>query len=114
VTITLNGDPFDLAAPLTVTALLAQLDVDPRRVAVEQTRGGSVEPGETGSDWRRANLCSRAINAVADELMKHSEALLARDARREAQLGALEEQIGRVGARIDDLVRALPAARDDG
>jgi thiamine biosynthesis protein ThiS len=35
VTITLNGDPFDLAAPLTVTALLAQLDLDPRRIAVE-------------------------------------------------------------------------------
>ena len=33
--ITLNGDPFELADPLTVTSLLAQLDVDPRRVAVE-------------------------------------------------------------------------------
>jgi hypothetical protein len=49
---------------------------------------------------------SGAINAVADELMKRSEALLARDARREAQLGTLEEQIGRARARIDDLVRA--------
>jgi prophage DNA circulation protein len=57
---------------------------------------------------------SGAINAVADELMKRSEALLARDARREAQLGALEEQIGGARARIDDLVRALPGARDDG
>jgi thiamine biosynthesis protein ThiS len=35
VKITLNGDRFDLAAPVTVTALLAQLDIDPRRVAVE-------------------------------------------------------------------------------
>lgn len=35
VTITLNGDPFELAAPLTVAALLAQLAIDPRRVAVE-------------------------------------------------------------------------------
>jgi thiamine biosynthesis protein ThiS len=35
VTITLNGDRFSLAAPTTVTDLLAQLDVDPRRVAVE-------------------------------------------------------------------------------
>ena len=33
--IKLNGDRFDIAAPLTVSALLAQLDVDPRRVAVE-------------------------------------------------------------------------------
>ena len=31
----LNGDRFDLAASLTVSELLAQLDVDPRRVAVE-------------------------------------------------------------------------------
>ncbi len=36
--ITLNGDPFDLAGPLTVTALLAQLQIDPRRVAVEHNR----------------------------------------------------------------------------
>jgi len=56
---------------------------------------------------------SGAINAVADELMKRSEALLARDARREAQLGALEEQIGRARARIDDLVRALPRSASE-
>jgi thiamine biosynthesis protein ThiS len=35
VTITLNGDRLEVAAPLTVSGLLAQLDVDPRRVAVE-------------------------------------------------------------------------------
>jgi len=35
VTIILNGDRFELAAPLTVFELLAQLDIDPRRVAVE-------------------------------------------------------------------------------
>ena len=33
--ITLNGDPFEVAGPLTVNALLARLDIDPRRVAVE-------------------------------------------------------------------------------
>jgi thiamine biosynthesis protein ThiS len=33
--ITLNGEPFELACPLTVRDLLAQLDIDPRRVAVE-------------------------------------------------------------------------------
>ncbi|MGE3704031.1 MAG: sulfur carrier protein ThiS [Vicinamibacterales bacterium] len=33
--ITLNGDPFEIAGPLTIAALLAQLDIDPRRVAVE-------------------------------------------------------------------------------
>ena len=36
--ISLNGDPFDVAGPLTVTALLAQLQIDPRRVAVEHNR----------------------------------------------------------------------------
>jgi len=35
MTIILNGDPVEVAGPLTVTTLLAQLGVDPRRVAVE-------------------------------------------------------------------------------
>jgi len=35
MTILLNGDRFDLAAPLTVAELLARLEVDARRVAVE-------------------------------------------------------------------------------
>jgi thiamine biosynthesis protein ThiS len=34
--ITLNGDRFELAGAVTVSSLLAQLDIDPRRVAVEQ------------------------------------------------------------------------------
>ena len=34
--ITLNGDPFTLAPGATITDLLAQLDIDPRSVAVEQ------------------------------------------------------------------------------
>ena len=33
--IRLNGDPFELAGPLTISALLAQLQIDPRLVAVE-------------------------------------------------------------------------------
>jgi thiamine biosynthesis protein ThiS len=33
--ITLNGDAHELAESLTVAALLAELDIDPRRVAVE-------------------------------------------------------------------------------
>lgn len=33
--IRLNGDPFELAGPLTVAELLQQLQIDPRRVAVE-------------------------------------------------------------------------------
>jgi thiamine biosynthesis protein ThiS len=35
VTITLNGERVDVAGPLTVSDLLAQLDIDARRVAVE-------------------------------------------------------------------------------
>ena len=35
VRIRLNGEPHDLAAPLTVAALLEGLGIDPRRVAVE-------------------------------------------------------------------------------
>jgi thiamine biosynthesis protein ThiS len=33
--ITLNGDAHEVAGPLTVTELLAQLNIDARRVAVE-------------------------------------------------------------------------------
>ena len=35
VTIRLNGDPYEVAGPLTVSDLLARLDIDARRVAVE-------------------------------------------------------------------------------
>jgi thiamine biosynthesis protein ThiS len=35
VKITLNGDPFEVAGPLTVSTLLAGLEIDARRVAVE-------------------------------------------------------------------------------
>ena len=34
--IKLNGDPYELAAPATLADLLARLDIDPRRVAVER------------------------------------------------------------------------------
>ena len=33
--IVLNGDPFEIAGPRTVAALLAELEIDGRRVAVE-------------------------------------------------------------------------------
>ena len=35
MTITLNGEPYHLDAPVSVTALLARLGIDSRRVAVE-------------------------------------------------------------------------------
>jgi thiamine biosynthesis protein ThiS len=36
VTITLNGDPFTLENLLTISGLLAHLEIDPRSVAVER------------------------------------------------------------------------------
>jgi thiamine biosynthesis protein ThiS len=30
-----NGEPFEIAGPVTISALLAELKIDPRRVAVE-------------------------------------------------------------------------------
>jgi thiamine biosynthesis protein ThiS len=36
LTITLNGDPYTLTAPVTIVGLLALLEIDPRRVAVER------------------------------------------------------------------------------
>ena len=35
MTIRLNGDPFEIAGPLSISALLDALNVEPRRVAVE-------------------------------------------------------------------------------
>jgi thiamine biosynthesis protein ThiS len=35
VKITLNGEPLEIAGPLTVSALLTSLAIDARRVAVE-------------------------------------------------------------------------------
>jgi len=33
--ITLNGESYELDRPVTVSALLERLDIDPRRVAIE-------------------------------------------------------------------------------
>ena len=35
VRITLNGEPFEVSGPLTVSELLSHLEIDARRVAVE-------------------------------------------------------------------------------
>lgn len=35
MTITLNGEPFELQAPTTISGLLTHLDIDSRRVAIE-------------------------------------------------------------------------------
>ena len=33
--ILLNGDPFELEGPVSISSLLARLDIDARRVAIE-------------------------------------------------------------------------------
>lgn len=38
MTIRLNGDPFDIAEPVSVSVLLEQLAIDARRVAVERNQ----------------------------------------------------------------------------
>ena len=38
MTIRINGDQHDLAGPVSITALLAALGIDPRRVAVEHNQ----------------------------------------------------------------------------
>jgi thiamine biosynthesis protein ThiS len=35
MTIRLNGDPHEISGPLSISALLEQLEIDARRVAVE-------------------------------------------------------------------------------
>lgn len=35
MTIRLNGEPFEMAGPVSISALLATLNIDPRIVAVE-------------------------------------------------------------------------------
>ena len=35
MTIRLNGEPFEIAGPVSISALLATLNIDPRVVAVE-------------------------------------------------------------------------------
>ena len=35
MTIRLNGEPFDIAGPVSISALLATLNIDPRIVAIE-------------------------------------------------------------------------------
>jgi hypothetical protein len=50
---------------------------------------------------------SSAIDAVSDELMKRSEAMLARDRRREIQLSGLETELAGIRARLAELQQAL-------
>ncbi len=57
---------------------------------------------------------SGAINAVADEVLKRSEATLARDRRHDLRVADVESQLAELRARLDALTRALPPhGRDD-
>jgi uncharacterized coiled-coil protein SlyX len=56
---------------------------------------------------------SGAINAVADEVLKRSEATLARDRRHETRVAGVETQLAELRARLDELTRALPPRGSD-
>jgi hypothetical protein len=50
---------------------------------------------------------SGAINAVADEVLKRSDAMLARDRRHDLRVGDVERQLADLQRQIDELTRAL-------
>jgi hypothetical protein len=56
---------------------------------------------------------SGAINAVADETMKRTEALLARERRHETRVSDVEAQIAELRGRLDELTQHLPARGSD-
>jgi hypothetical protein len=56
---------------------------------------------------------SGAINAVADELLKRSEAMTARDRRQDQRVAGVEAQLAALRAQIDELTRALGSHRAD-
>jgi hypothetical protein len=51
------------------------------------------------------------LRAIADEDLKRSDALLARDRRREVQLTDIGAELTAIRARLDELQRALAAGR---
>jgi hypothetical protein len=55
---------------------------------------------------------SGAINSVADELMKRSDAMLTRDRRHEIRVSALEHELAALRSRLEELTTAL--SRDRG
>jgi hypothetical protein len=53
---------------------------------------------------------SAAIDSVADEVMRRSEAMTARDTRREAQLAGLDRALADMQSRLDELATVVRAA----
>src|SRR5882672_1169502 len=56
---------------------------------------------------------SGAINAVADEVLKRSEAALARDRRHELRVADVEARLLELRIRLDELTRTLPPRGSD-
>jgi hypothetical protein len=56
---------------------------------------------------------SGAINAVADEVLKRSEAMAARDLRHDQRVAALEAELTAVRSRLDELSRAIASRHLD-
>jgi hypothetical protein len=56
---------------------------------------------------------SGAINAVADETMKRTEALLARERRHETRVADLETELAELRRRLDEVTQALPVRGSD-
>ncbi len=54
---------------------------------------------------------SGAINSVADELMKRSDAMLTRDRRHEMRVSALENELAALRGRLEELTTALSRER---
>ena len=52
---------------------------------------------------------SGAINSVADEMLKRSEAIAARDHRHEDRIKAVESELAALRLRLDEFRRAIPA-----
>ena len=53
---------------------------------------------------------SAAINSVADEVPKRSEAMTARDRRHDQRVSSVESELAALRARVDDLTRAVNAS----
>lgn len=55
---------------------------------------------------------SGAINAVADEVLKRSDATLARDRRHDLRVADVESALADVRARLDEVARSVPTRPD--
>jgi hypothetical protein len=104
------------AAASTLTALQATIEELVRFESVLVMFAQQITPYVDTKDRDVAGLLrglSGAINAVSDELMKRSEAMLTRDRRHEMRVAEVESELAALRARLDELGRTLPH-RDSG